>query len=90
MKKTLVIFSGLPGTGKTTLAQLLAQRLHIPLLRIDDIVSSIPPHMSRHADPFWEDMISILLNLLSVNLSKGLVWWLILCLWEMIDIWLMN
>jgi predicted kinase len=71
MKKTMVIFSGLPGTGKTTLAQLLAQRLRIPLLRIDDIVSSIPPHMSRHADPFWEDMISILLNLVECQLKQG-------------------
>jgi predicted kinase len=71
MKKTLVIFSGLPGTGKTTLAQLLAQRLGIPLLRIDDIVSSIPLHMSHHSDPFWEDMISILLNLVDCQLKQG-------------------
>lgn len=33
----LYIFSGLPGTGKSTLAQLIAQRLHTTYLRIDTI-----------------------------------------------------
>jgi predicted kinase len=71
MKKTLVIFSGLPGTGKTTLAHLVAHRLRIPLLSIDDVVAAIPNHMSRHADPFWEDMIRILLNLVECQLEQG-------------------
>jgi predicted kinase len=34
---TLYIFSGLPGCGKTTLAQLVAQRLQSTYLRIDTI-----------------------------------------------------
>ena len=71
MKKTLVIFSGLPATGKTTLAHLAAHTLRIPLLGIDDVVAAIPDHMSRHADPFWEDMIRILLNLVEFQLEQG-------------------
>lgn len=72
MKTTLVIFSGLPGTGKTTLATSAARELRIPLLRIDDVVASIPEHMHIHADPFWEEMIGILLNLVEAQLKLGL------------------
>src|SRR5215217_4404891 len=35
MKPTLIIFSGLPGTGKTTLARLLALQLRVSLVRLD-------------------------------------------------------
>ena len=72
MNTTLIIFSGLPGTGKSTLARLVVQKLQIPLLRIDDIVSFVPAHMSRHANPYWDDMIGILLNLVESQLELGL------------------
>lgn len=32
----LIVFSGLPGSGKSTLSSALAQRLRIPLLGVDD------------------------------------------------------
>jgi len=38
---TLYIFAGLPGSGKTTLAQRLAQRLHCAYLRIDTVEQSL-------------------------------------------------
>ena len=72
MKTTLIIFSGLPGTGKSTLARLAVQKLQLPLLSIDEIVSSIPAHMRRYANPYWEDMVRILLNLVESQLELGL------------------
>ncbi len=72
MKTTLVIFSGLPGTGKTALAKLAAATLKMPLLRIDDIVAAIPDRMRIHADPFWDDLIGILLSLVGAQLELGI------------------
>ena len=85
MRKTLIIFSGLPGTGKSTLAQLAVEKLHIPLLGIDEVVSAIPSHMARYADPYWDDMISILLYTVQqmkrynflIPLMLGLMLWLV-------------
>ncbi|MBA3418428.1 MAG: AAA family ATPase [Geodermatophilaceae bacterium] len=37
----LIVFGGLPGTGKTTLAQLLARRLWATYLRVDAIESGL-------------------------------------------------
>ena len=72
MKTTLIIFSGLPGTGKSTLAHLAVQKLQLPLLAIDEVVGAIPAHMRQHANPYWDDMISILLHLAASQLELGL------------------
>jgi predicted kinase len=41
MKTSLYAFSGLPGTGKTTLAQLLASRVKAVYLRIDTVEQAL-------------------------------------------------
>jgi adenylate kinase family enzyme len=40
LEHMLIIFSGLPGTGKTTLALKLSAKLKIPIVRIDDIAEA--------------------------------------------------
>jgi predicted kinase len=71
LPQTLIILSGLPGCGKTTLARLLVQELQLPILTIDDVVDAIPSHMTGHSERFWEDMVHILLHLVDAQLAWG-------------------
>ena len=41
MKRTIIVVAGLPGVGKSTLAEGLAQRLQIPIFSVDPIESAI-------------------------------------------------
>jgi predicted kinase len=72
MTATLVIFSGLPGTGKSALADRLARKLRLPLLRIDDVVGALPASMRGYDIPFWDAMIAVLLQLAEAQLALGL------------------
>lgn len=66
---TLVIFSGLPGTGKSTLANRLARELQWTLLSIDDVIGEVPENAGI---PFWDSKVKILLGLTEVQLELGL------------------
>lgn len=65
----LVIFSGLPGTGKSTLANRLARELRLPLLCIDDVIGEIPANAGTE---FWDSRVAILLELVETQLKIGL------------------
>ena len=66
---TLVIFSGLPGTGKSTLADQLASKHHWPLLRIDDVAGKVPEDADFR---FWDEKILVLLNIAEEQLKLGI------------------
>lgn len=65
----LVIFSGLPGTGKSTYAIRLARALQWTLLCIDDVIGEVPENAGF---PFWDSKISILLDLIETQLKIGI------------------
>ena len=65
---TFAIFSGLPGTGKSTLANHLARDLRWPLLRIDDVAGKVPSDADYH---FWDEKILILLTIAEEQLKLG-------------------
>ena len=64
-----VIFSGLPGTGKSTLACQLARRLQWPLLRIDDVAGEVPSDADYR---FWDQKILVLLTIAEEQLKLGI------------------
>jgi predicted kinase len=69
MQSRLIIFSGLPGVGKSTLAKSLAHELQMPLLCIDDVIGEVPESAGI---PFWDSRVAILLDVVKTQLEIGL------------------
>ena len=69
MQTKLIIFSGLPGTGKSKLASRLARELGLPLICIDDVIGEVPEGAGIS---FWDSKVAILLRLTEVQLELGL------------------
>lgn len=65
---TLIIFSGLPGTGISTLANKLALELRWPLLSIDDVIGEMPENAGVE---FWDSRVAILMDLIETQLKIG-------------------
>lgn len=71
MRPTFVLFSDLPGTGKSALADRLASEIHWPLLRIDDLAACMPAALDRETFAFWDQAIAALLLLAEAQLKLG-------------------
>lgn len=65
----LIAFSGLPGTGKTSIARELAKRLHATYLRIDTIEQAIVS--CGNIDPIMEEGYETAYRVAVENLSIG-------------------
>jgi predicted kinase len=71
LDQSLIIFSGLPGTGKTTLALWLSAELNIPIAHIDDVTESHPDGVFKDGESFWAEMIASLLHQVEKQIAEG-------------------
>jgi predicted kinase len=71
MRPMLVLFTGVPGTGKTTFARAAAQALEWPLLPIDAFVDLLPAEQMALPTPYWDTLYQILFRLAGIQLALG-------------------
>lgn len=72
MQPALIIFSGMAGTGKTTLARLLCQRLQLPLVSFDHFVDYSWPRRLLEVEVLSDDEFThILFSTAELQLSLG-------------------
>ncbi len=68
----LLIFSGLPGAGKSTLAQAFVARVQMPLLRMDVLQGVIPYPAAGPGADYWAMLYAVLFTLAETQLALGL------------------
>lgn len=71
MPQTLVLVSGLPGTGKSTLAEALGAVTGWPVLAVDDVAEGFPPPEIREDARFWDAVVAKLLGRARATLVSG-------------------
>jgi predicted kinase len=67
----LVVFSGVPGAGKSTLADAAGRELGIPVFAVDWLLGSLTPFGGRHLDEAWEIGSELLTTLALRQLALG-------------------
>lgn len=69
MENTLIIFAGMPGSGKTTLAHMVAEKLRIPILAKDRVQRVLRDR--DMADPSSGEGYYLILDLADEQVSLG-------------------
>ncbi|MEO8610835.1 MAG: ATP-binding protein [Chloroflexota bacterium] len=71
MDSTLILFTGMPGSGKTTLARMVARRLNVPVFAKDRVQRVLRDHhlAPEHSGDGYFIILDIADELLSLGLS---------------------
>jgi predicted kinase len=67
----LIVFSGLPGTGKSTLAEVAGRQLRVPVFAVDWLLGSLTPFGGYHLDELLKAGAELLTTLALRQLELG-------------------